>query len=345
MTKVANAISSLLYDHHVVIVPGLGAFLCQAEGAKVNVITNQFEKPSATLSFDPQQREDNDLIVDFLVAQEGMDKAAARQLVVEFVTDSFNRLKAGETVSIPEVGKLTMDGNQELQFQAVAANDYNGDAFGLGDIQPTPIFTGTQNNWKEEVTQQIKDLNTPMTVAIDHEGDRPRRWWIWLLLLLIAGGVAVWYFYFRPVQPAPQPKPEPVVPVDTVVPLTDTLTDTLVEPLVDTLVEPVADTVVEPAVDTVVEPVVEPTVEPPVEVVTPPIEKKVFIIGGCFSIEQNAMNMVAEEREKGFVDAFVMKRGSMYYVCYGQYATVQEAKAELTEVWKTSPKAWILNKN
>lgn len=338
MNQVANAISSLLYDHHVVIVPGLGAFLCQAESAKVNVITNQFEKPTAALEFDPQQREDNDLIVDYLKTCEGMDEPSARQLVVEFVSDCYARLRAGEKVSIPEVGELSMDGNQTIQFHAVTVNAFNGDAFGLGDIQPEPIFTGSQNNWKEEVTQQLKDLNTPMTVDIKHEGDHPRRWWIWLLLLLlIAGGVAVWYFYFRPAKPEPQPepKPEPVIPVDTLQPSTDTL----VAPL-DTVELPVSDTLNEPVADTMVEPVVEPLVE----VVTPPVEKKVFIIGGCFSIEQNAMNMVAEEKEKGFAEAFVMKRGNMYYVCYGQYATLQEAKAELNEVWKTSPKAWILNK-
>lgn len=336
MTQVANAIAALLYDHRVVIVPGLGAFLCQAEGAKVNVITNQFEKPTATLAFDPQQREDNDLIVDHLMRHEAMDEAAARQQVVAFVTDCYAKLRAGETVSIPEVGELTMDGNQEIQFQAVATNAFNGDAFGLGDIQPAPIYTGTQNNWKEEVTQQLKDLNTPMTVDIEHEGDHHRRWWIWLLLLLIAGGVALWYCYFRPVNP--EPEPEPVVPTDTLV------VDTVVEPVVDTLEETVADTLAAPVTDTLVEPVEDTVVEAPMEVVTPPVEKKVFIIGGCFSIEQNALNMAAEEKEKGFTDAFVMKRGSMYYVCYGQYATAQEAKAVLPEVWKISPKAWILNK-
>ena len=85
MTYVANAISALLYDHNVVIVPGLGAFECQAEGAKVNVITNQFEKPSATLSFDPQRREENDLIVDYLMAHDGISEEEARQLVLAFV--------------------------------------------------------------------------------------------------------------------------------------------------------------------------------------------------------------------------------------------------------------------
>ena len=342
MTQVINAISALLHDHQTVIVPGLGAFLCQAEGAKVNVITNHFEKPSATLSFDPQQREDNDLIVDYLKAQEGLDEATARQRVVEFVTECYNKLRSGETVEIPEVGTLSLNDNQETVFTPVDSNDFNGDAFGLDDLQAAPVIKGSQNDWKEEVSQQLKNLNTPMTVDIDYGEKHHKRGWLWLLLalLLIAGGVALWYFVFRPVEP--KLEPEPVIPVDTVkVPEKDTLNvpekDTIEIP-VDTVEMPM-DTIVEPEVDTVEEPVV------PVEVVVPSADYKIFIIGGCFSIEQNAMNMVAEEKEKGYDDVFVMKRGRMFYVCYGQFATVQEAKDELPRVWQTCPKAWILNKN
>ena len=341
MTYVANAISALLYDHNVVIVPGLGAFECQAEGAKVNVITNQFEKPSATLSFDPQRREENNLIVDYLMAHDGITEEEARQLVLAFVTESYVSLKEGDLVEIPQVGTLSFDGNQELVFTPVESNDFNNDAFGLDDLQPQPIYSaGNQNDWKTQVSQQLKDLNTPMTVDIKHDDDKPKRGWIWVLLpLLVIGGVALWYFMFRPVPPPPV---EPVV-IDTVKPVEldtmneiDTITVTL-----DTLVLE-ADTVeVEPTpTDTIVEPVEEPFIEP-VEVVKP----KVFIVGGCFSIEQNALNMVEETKELGCTSAFVMKRGSMYYVCYGGFATTAEAKAVLPDVLKQyNSKAWILTK-
>ena len=345
MTYVANAISALLYDHNTVIVPGLGAFECQAEGAKVNVITNQFEKPSATLSFDPQRREENNLIVDYLMAHDGITEEDARQLVLAFVTESYVSLKEGDPVEIPQVGTLSFDGNQELVFTPVDSNDFNSDAFGLGDLQPQPVYAaGNQNDWKAQVSQQLKDLNTPMTVDIQHDDDKPKpkRGWIWvLLLLLVAGGVALWYFKFRPVPPPPV-KP---VATDTIKPVEiDTVKeiDTLSMPL-DSLA-PVTDTVeVEPTpleLDTVVEPVEEPFIEP-VEVVKP----KAYIVGGCFSIEQNALNMVEETKEQGCTSAFVMKRGSMYYVCYGGYATAAEAKAELPEVLKQyNSKAWILTK-
>lgn len=329
MTNVANAISALLYDHNVVIVPGLGAFLCQADGAKVNVITNQFEKPSATLGFDPQRREDNDLIIGYLTAHDDITVAEARQQVTKFVTDSYAIMKDGGQVEIPSVGTLSFDDNRELVFNPVASNDYNGDAFGLTDMQPQPIFTsnaGSQNDWKEQVSQQLKNLNTPMTVAIDHDGKKPKRGWIWvLLLLLVAGGVAVWYFKFRPVTP-----PQPVNPVivDTVKPIE---IDTVRPVEIDTVIK--GDTLSVPQ-DTV-----------PVEIVKPAAEIRAFIVGGCFSIEQNALNMVNETKELGCTEAFVMKRGSMYYVCYGGFATAAEAKSVLPEVWKNyNNKAWILTK-
>lgn len=328
MTNVVHAISALLYDHSVVIVPGLGAFQCHAEGAKVNVITNQFEKPSATLSFDPQRREDNDLIVGYLTAHEDITVAEARQQVLEFVSESYATLKDGGQVEIPEVGTLSFDDNQELVFVPVASNNFNGDAFGLDDLMPQPIYTSeAQGDWKEQVSQQIKDLNTPMTVDIDHGDKKRRHGWIWvLLLLLIAGGVALWYFKFRPVTP-------PVEPAKTVV------VDTLKPVVLDTVKPVEADTLSLPP-DTLIN---ADTLVVSSDTIAP--EPHAFIIGGCFSIEQNALNMVNDIREQGCTEVFVMKRGSMYYVCYGSFATTEEAKSVLPEVWaKYNNKAWILTK-
>lgn len=359
MTQVEQAIATLLYDHPVVIVPGLGAFMCQPESAKVNVITNQFEKPSATLSFDPHQREENDLVAGYLMAQDDITHDEARQRISEFVLDCFAKLKNGDTVNIPDVGSLSFVERLVVAFTPVDSNDFNGDAFGLEDFQPEMIYaSGNQDDWKQQVTQQIKDLNTPMTVDISHDDDKRGRGWIWLLLLLlIAGGVALWYFKFRPLLPPEKPEDIDTVKVTdtTVVPL-----DTVNQPL-DTLgvlpdsLRQESDSVEQQPIDTVVEPVapVEPekpsgnssqSVEP-VEIVKPSPEIKAFIVGGCFSVEQNALNMVNATREQGCTEAFVMKRGSMYYVCYGGYATTADAKRNLPEVLeKYNKKAWILTK-
>lgn len=374
MTSVANAISVLLYNHDTVIVPGLGAFLCHVEGAKVNVITNQFERPSATLNFDPQQREENDLVVNYLAANDGITVEEARQLVMGFVSDLFAKLKAGERVDIPDVGSLSYGENQELVFNAAASNDFNGDAFGLEDFNPEPVYgTGNEKRETEPAPQDTKsepqeleqDAHDAEQKSTDSSHRRHHYWWIWLLLLLAVAGVAWWYFKFRPASQNPQPKvitnDTVVITNDTVLPVNDTVVhvNDTVAPTNDTVV-PASDTVVivndtvVPANDTVtidndtvsVVPENPPVpMERPVEVVRPEATSKAFIVGGCFSVEQNALKMTAEAREQGCADAFVMKRGSKFFVCYGQYPSTADAKAALREVLTNyNPKAWILTK-
>ena len=54
MNPISTVISALLFERDTVVVPGLGMFIKHYDGAKVNVITNHFERPSTTLHFDPQ---------------------------------------------------------------------------------------------------------------------------------------------------------------------------------------------------------------------------------------------------------------------------------------------------
>ena len=368
MIRVAQAIAALLYDHDAVIVPGLGAFLCHAESAKVNVITNQFEKPSATLEFDPQRREDNDLIVNWLMNQEDVKEDEAQQLVMTFVSDSFANMRAGDTVSIPEVGEIFFDENQEIVFKAVASNQFNGDAFGLDNFNPKPVYVSdNQEDWKVKVAQQTKDLNTPMTVdyeKVNEEGYRRRRrrraFWFTLLALLLLSGAFVLLCYLKviPVELPFLKKPE-VVTVESnmikktkTVPVINTLkleeNDSLARAF-NSLTDSIPyDTVYQP-IDTIIQPSVVDTLkpEPMVEsyLVTPPSSVKVFIVGGCYSGLPNAETQVKKIRELGFDKSFVMKRGEKFFVCYGQYATTQDAKEELPSVRESNPKAWILVKN
>ena len=59
MITIADAISELLFDHDVVVVPGFGAFVVKQTPAKVNVITNHFSSPGAEVVFDAKICEEN----------------------------------------------------------------------------------------------------------------------------------------------------------------------------------------------------------------------------------------------------------------------------------------------
>lgn len=342
--NVIQAIIALLYDHDTVIVPALGAFVRHDESAQVNVITNEFQKPSSTLEFDPNQREENPLIIEYLMQHEGLSDEEARQQIAAFVADCYAKMREGETVTLEGLGALRLNGLQEPEFEPAASTDFNPDAFGLTDLDAQPVYgvepveTPTPN-----VIASSAEPNVIATPSIAR-GKQSNLNWLWILLLLLAAaGIALWYFKFRPVPPEPpivQPPLDSITVTDTLKPLTNDTTE-VVEPTIDTMTvdEPQPVTVTEPQPVTVTEP------QPPTETVKPEPESKAFIVGGCFSVEQNALNMAMEAYEQGCKEAFVMKRGSKFFVCYGQYPTTAEAKEALPEILqKYNQKAWILVK-
>ena len=351
MTSVASAIASLLYDHDTVIVPGLGAFVRHDRSAHVNVITNEFERPSSQIGFDPRQREENGLVGDFLVASDGLTNDEARTAIATYVSECFSALKEEGRVALPGIGTLVMDEHNDLAFEPDESN-FNADAFGLEDLEAEPVYGGKE----ETVAEPISEGTEPIPGDIPAETPSHRRtWWIWLLLLLlVAAGVALWYFKFRPVPTKPWPvRPVPAMhPRERMMPRGEVVetpetpeipveTDTLVAPEVTPEVVPE----VVPEVTPEAVPEVVPEAPAPVQVVKPEPTSKAFIVGGCFEIEKNALNMTVEAREQGCAEAFVMKRGSRYFVCYGQYPTTAEAKTALPEVLKNyNSKAWILTK-
>ncbi len=333
--NVIQAIIALLYDHDTVIVPALGAFVRHDEGAQVNVITNEFQKPTSTLSFDPEQREENPLIIEYLMLHEGLSDEEARQQIATFVAECYAKMREGETVTLEGLGTLAFNSLQEPVFEPEASTDFNADAFGLDDLEVQPVFSATPTPTTPAPTSPGE---RPAELARGGLGpqEKPRRktWWIWLLLVLVAAAVALWYFMFRPIKPEPpvQKPLDSITMTDTVKPITD---DTLAVPTDSLAIE--NDTVShnEPVNETV----------SPTEVVKPAAESKAFIVGGCFSVEQNALNMAMEAYEQGCKEAFVMKRGTKFFVCYGQYPSATEAKVALPVILeKYNQKAWILVK-
>lgn len=375
MNRICNAISQLLYEHDKVIVPGLGAFLRQDEGAQVNIVTNTFVKPSSILVFDAQQREDNDLIASFLTTNEGMAEEESRQLLAQFVSDCFADLKTGKEVHLTGVGTLTMGSQQQWVFQSDPDIDYNTDAFGLSDFSVTPVFTsGKQDDWKAQVAQQIKDKNTPMTVdskrvrrnfEMENDAPQPRRrgrgvlFTLLGLLLLVGIFVLLSYLKLIPVTLPFFEEPKPMVvyhtpgkPIDPELQQQLFAYYTYEAPAPETAAEEIAvdTTAVEveqiPAEEVMPEPAKPETTAPSADAYRfdPPETSKVFIIGGCYSMEGNAVTQIKTVREQGFANAFVMKRGSKYYVCYGHFATAEDAKEELAKVRPYNAKAWLLTK-
>ena len=168
MNPLYPVISDLLFQHDAVTLPGLGQFRCHSEGAKVNVITNQFERPVVTVSFDAESKDSDDLIVNYLCENNHLSKAEAERELETFLADLHLRLQEEGEVNIPEVGALKLRPDGDLLFTPDEVLQSAGDAFGLGDFTPTPVCaTEQQDDWKKRLAEQQRDKNTKMTVDKD----------------------------------------------------------------------------------------------------------------------------------------------------------------------------------
>lgn len=68
------------------------------------------------------------------------------------------------------------------------------------------------------------------------------------------------------------------------------------------------------------------------------------IIGGCFSIEENAVGLVEKYNRKGSNASLVDVKGNLHRVSVASFATKKEAKYALASVKNDIPGAWILYK-
>ena len=355
MLTIAESISDLLFQNDSVIVPGLGAFVREMGSANVNVITHQFCQPSANITFDANRREDNDLLTNYLSSVNNVSIEESRKLVTIFVNDCFSNMKAGRTVDLPGLGKLSFDSSQEIDFEQDKTVNPNPDAFGLCDFEAVPVFQSkTKEEIKTEIEQQQKDKNTPMTVdrkAVHEVDEKPKRHlgWLWVLLSVLVIAAALFLLnYFKVIKIDFEKwfgDEEPIVtvidttkPVEKFVLLDTIVNDTLqvTDSIVNDTLKVLADTIIEVPQESPTEQ--EPVAEMPVE------EAKIVIVGGCFSSEENAARLANSLKDGGYESAFVKQRGKLWDVYYGKYQTMEEAKLVLEEIKSkdSDSKAWIM---
>lgn len=364
MISIAEAISDLLYVRDTVVVPGLGAFIKKPVPAKVNPVANHFAMPGSSIEFDPNLREDNDLVVNYLSEKNAIPVEEAQRLLAMFVSDSFNSLKAGKKLTLNGIGVLYYDWADDLILEPDKTVNYNSDAFGLSDFTLEPVLRNkTKAEIKEEIEKQQKDKNTPVTVderAVhehdneDNEDDEdddngPRLGWLWILLgLLLAAGV-VFGLYKYGIITFPWEKEEPrqaFEPGRYTLPVYEWNWERQEPVIQDTIPEQVNEPEQTVASEQTTEP--EQTIQPeqniqPEPIAEPEPEAKILIIAGCFVQEEYAAAMANTLKGEGYQTAFYEKRGSRWYVSFGRYHTDEEALAMLQQIRaNTEYEVWIL---
>lgn len=328
MISIAEAISDLLFVRDTVVVPGLGAFVRKPRSAKVDLETNSFSMPSSQISFDAGLREENDIIIRYLVDNFKISENEAKRLLFHFVSESFNSLKSGNKVVLKDIGTLSFGPNNEILFEQDETANYNTDSFGLYDFKLDPIV---REEKVEEKIEQKEEENVPEVAETETEPetqeDRPieigKGVWAFLIgLVLIMSALLYFKVYLHK----------------------DDYKEQTTEMMAEEGDTPLDPQVVEEMIGDIMGQVIrEEMSTPSPPMVEEPTKDTIRIIAGCYDKEDFAQRVVVSLKNKGYPNAFMEQHGERWFVAYDRYHTEEEAHQALKEIREVrGDKGWIL---
>lgn len=329
MISIAEAISDLLFVRDTVVVPGLGAFVRKPSPAKVDLETNNFSMPSSQISFDAGLREENDIIIRYLVDNFKISENEAKRLLFHFVSDSFNSLKSGNKVVLKDIGTLSFGPDNEIVFEQDETANYNTDSFGLCDFKLEPIVREvevveeTEQKVEEEKTPEVAEPETDKEPETEEERQVEIGKGVWpfmIGLVLIMSALLYFKVYLHKDDYKQQP--------------TEMATEEG-----DTRLDP--QTIAEEMIGEMMGQIIRE------ELTTPSVQEvsrdTIRIIAGCYDREEPAQRMVNSLKNKGYPNAFMEQHGERWFVAYDRYSTEEEALDALREIRESGKrKGWIL---
>jgi hypothetical protein len=381
--RIDSFISDLLYTNDCVIVPGLGGFVANSRGAFLNPAQHTFSPPLKRIAFNASLRINDGLLTHYISRTQDITYFDAINIVQRFVDDCFLKLNAGEKITIENVGVLSFDLEQHLQFEPSANLNYLLESFGLTTIhspairrneKQTPIRKlAKQKNYKQEPKMRwrllelvpaaavlallvfnpkvIQTLNTSLGSIIPLEQTSSVK-----IENTKANNPAAKYEYFqKEIQPAvvDSAKLEEATiinqqQIDATAKAMQEAFNRSVDEATDAILAEegntsnTTETVSAPAVHTATSKPDEALVASKVETTT----SSYNVIGGCFSVEENANKYAADANAIGLTASVIGKNEKgLWMVSLYTGPSLQQTQEELKAIKsKFQPGAWLYKK-
>lgn len=354
-------IYTLLLQHDIVTIPGLGAFVSAYHPAEINDETNEMQPPSKSISFNEQLRNNDGLLVGHIAEKLRISHLSALTRVEKERDEMLFNLDKGDEVIIEGVGSLSYDDDGVIVFKASVQENMLIDSFGLESmsiIEPEPIVNqpGEQEQDTKAVTPEPELPHKPLkdeapTTNKQETGKNPlknsgepqeekEKKKSWLFLLIIIPLIAVSIFIFmkgfndgkksneslKEVHNAEKlPVEQEIVAIDTIV------NDSLAASMPDTIT--ISDTT--------------KAISEPAEVVPQQQDSiRYYLVGGSFSVKENADNYLLELQKKGYNAFHVGKKGRFFIVAIDSSKTFSEAEIAKEEYLLNNPESevWVYRK-
>ena len=181
MLDLAFYIRNLLYNHEVVIIPGLGAYLTKYKPAEINTSDNSVTPPSKYIVFNCSLTITDGVLANYIAAQKTISIQEAELYIEREVALINKKLDSEETILLDGIGYLSKkDGI--IRFEREQEANFFTDTFGLSKVEYKNV-----------------DLKmTPKHEVVKTLTKKKSNSWVYVLLVFIifGGGITFIYFYY-----------------------------------------------------------------------------------------------------------------------------------------------------
>lgn len=307
-------ISALLYRYQCVMVPGFGAFITETVSARYNETSNTFSPPKKSILFNSLLQQNDGLLANHIALEEHLSFNEALQRIQEQVALWKSALASQEVVYLKNIGELSLNAEQKIQFEPVGSTNYLTSSFGLTSVMSVPLT-------REVLPEQGKTVVLP---SISKQ--KPRLQWM-RYAAVFAGAIGLYSSVATYQEYEIYQEQKMAVEKDVQNQIEQKLQQaTFVIEAPKAVKEKVAE-----VTQTVLK-----------------AEKPFHIVAGAFKTEAKAQILTDELKAKGYANAKYLSKSkhNMRQVVYNSYATQEEAQKDLRMIHeKVNKDAWIFIEN
>ncbi|HEU4716380.1 MAG TPA: SPOR domain-containing protein [Bacteroidia bacterium] len=357
--NISHYISSLLFRHDCVVVPGLGAFVCTEVPAKIHPARHTFDPPSRRIVFNKHLQQNDGLLAQTIVEESGHSFDEAMKAIAAFAEGIQQSLRAGKKTELPHIGTFSVDPEGNIGFEQEPDVNYLVEAFGLASFQSMPVIREKEKEpeVRKPVVRDIRTAPEPKP-EVPAAGYPLRKLAIAASIILPLLLIGTWFtasyskdiagFGFFRHEPSLY---KPVQWFNKTKLFSDTTGNSRLVPDQGGIARIESSEKMPPIIVDIhkvlpdslyVASAVNSNVAPPR---SSSADDHYFVIAGCFAVSQNADNFRKALQERGFHAEVVENlRSRLTHVGVGSFRTKEEADRFLSEIRRDIPEAWILRK-
>jgi cell division protein FtsN len=360
---ISKHISSLLFHHDCVIVPGLGGFVGNYHPAKIHPVQHLFQPPFKTILFNPELKNNDGLLANAIAEKENISYSGALAILDDFSKRTLATIQSGSKVELENIGELFLGIEGNILFLQDEKYNYLRNAYGLSSFISPAISRSYRGMAQKPATKFVnrREASTqkkPTRIAMLALLLIP----LFIVLGLLSVNTGVWDGLMNTETGiATATKPESKTrAISNDKAFTDA-GNTALQPesareepktikpenasfVPEMNIEEPLELPKDNTTDTDTNTGTTPDQVPPPPAQTPQ-QKMYHLIGGSFENIENAEILILSYKEKGYENSKVVGQAAngFYRVSISAYIKKSEAITELTKV-RTSlnPQAWLL---